>query len=397
MAKQERSKPIVSIGTIGHVDHGKTTLTAAVTKVLAAAGLGQSVGYDQIDTATPERQRDIAVSAARVEYETALRRYSHVDCPGHADYVKNMIMGASQMDGAILVVSAADGPMPQTREHLFLARRVGVRHVVVFLNKADMVDDPKILSLVEGEIRALLGVSGWDGGAVPFIRGSALQALRCGCGSRQCPKCAPIFELMDACDAGIPAPVREVDRTFLMPVDDLYAAPGGGLVVAGRIERGRVEPGTEVEVVGLRATRRSVVTGIESFRKAIYSAQAGDHVGLVLGDLFQGDAERGQVVAAPGTVQGRGRFSAEIYLLSKEEGGRQTPFLSGYAPQFFFRTADVGGTVSLNPDRDMVMPGDNTTVEVALDSPVALEEGLRFALRESGRTVGAGTVTQILE
>lgn len=396
MNQPERHKESVSIGTIGHVDHGKTTLTAAVTKVLAAAGFGQPVAYGQIDAAPESRARDITASAARVEYETVRRHYTHVDCPGHADYVKSMITGATQMDGAVLVVSAADGPMPQTREHLFLARQVGVNSLVVFLNKSDMVDDPALLALVEEGVRQLLAEHGF-GPEVPVVRGSALRALRCGCGAQTCPKCGPILSLMDACDAFIPAPPRQVDLPFLMAVEEIYTAPGGGLAVSGRIERGRVKAGDEVEILGLRPPCRAVVTGLESFHKVLYAAQAGDHVGLVMGELRKEDAERGQVVAAPDTARAYTRFSAEIYLLSREEGGLPAPLFTGYRPQFYFRTADVGGTLTLGPDRDMAMPGDNTTVEVALEGPVALERGLRFALREGGRTVGAGTVTQILE
>ncbi|MEW5765862.1 MAG: elongation factor Tu [Acidobacteriota bacterium] len=399
MAKEkfQRTKPHVNVGTIGHVDHGKTTLTAAITKVLANRGLASYTAYDQIDKAPEEKARGITINTAHVEYQTDTRHYAHVDCPGHADYVKNMITGAAQMDGAILVVSAADGPMPQTREHILLARQVGVPTIVVFMNKVDMVDDKELLDLVEMEIRDLLTAYEFPGDEVPVVKGSALQALQCGCGGPDCPKCKAVFDLMAACDAYIPLPARPVDKTFLMPIEDVFSISGRGTVVTGRVERGRIQVGQEVEVVGLRETQRTTVTGVEMFHKILEEGQAGDNAGLLLRGIKKEDVERGQVVAQPGSITPHRRFKAEAYILTKEEGGRHTPFFKGYRPQFFFRTTDVTGAVELPQDREMVMPGDNVSVEVGLHTPIALERGLRFAIREGGRTVGAGTVTEILE
>jgi elongation factor Tu len=395
--KFQRTKPHVNVGTIGHVDHGKTTLTAAITKVLGSRGLAAFTAYDQIDKAPEEKARGITINTAHVEYETENRHYAHVDCPGHADYVKNMITGAAQMDGAILVVSAADGPMPQTREHILLARQVGVPTIVVFMNKVDMVDDRELLDLVEMEIRDLLTTYDFPGEEVPVVKGSALQALNCGCGGPECPRCRPVYALMEACDRYIPLPQRPVDRPFLMPIEDVFSISGRGTVVTGRIERGRIQVGQEVEVVGLRETQKTTVTGVEMFHKILEEGQAGDNAGLLLRGIKKEDVERGQVVAHPGSIQPHHRFRAEAYILTKEEGGRHTPFFKGYRPQFFFRTTDVTGTVELPPDREMVMPGDNVSVEVDLITPVALEKGLRFAIREGGRTVGAGTITEVVE
>ena len=399
MAKEkfERTKPHVNVGTIGHVDHGKTTLTAAITTILSKKFGGAAKKYDEIDSSPEEKARGITINTAHVEYQTASRHYAHVDCPGHADYVKNMITGAAQMDGAILVVSAADGPMPQTREHILLARQVGVPTIVVFMNKVDMVEDKELLDLVEMEIRDLLTTYDFPGGEVPVIKGSALQALHCGCGSRECPKCACVFELTDACDRFIPLPARPVDRPFLMPIEDVFSISGRGTVVTGRIERGRINTGQEVEIVGLGDTQRTVVTGVEMFHKILEEGQAGDNAGLLLRGTKKEEVERGQVVAHPGSITPHKRFKAEAYILTKEEGGRHTPFFPGYRPQFYFRTTDVTGSVELPPDREMVMPGDNLAVEVALVSPIAMEKGLRFAIREGGRTVGAGTITEVLE
>jgi elongation factor Tu len=394
-AVSERTKPHANIGTLGHVDHGKTTLTAAITRVLAGAGLAQFTAYDQIDKAPEERAGDIGIHTARVEYETPARHYAHVDCPGHADYVKHMVTGAAQMDGAILVVSAADGVMPQTREHVLLAKQVGVPHLVVFLNKSDMVEGDELLSLVEKEIRDLLAAEGFAG--APVVKGSALNALRCGCGSRQCPKCGPIFELMDACDAHIPVPARAVDKPFLMPVEDVYESASGGVAVAGVVERGRARAGQAVEIVGLGETIPASIGGVEMFQRAMVEAQAGDRVSLLLHGADLGKIRRGQVIALPGSASPHRKFKAEAYTLTKEEGGRQSAFFKGYRPQFLFRTMDVAGSVELPADREMVMPGDNAAVQVELEVPVALEKGLRFAILEGGRTVGAGTVTEIVE
>ena len=395
MAKQkyERTKPHVNIGTIGHVDHGKTTLTSAITMVLAKRNPKIQVRtFDSIDNAPEEKARGITIATAHVEYETERRHYAHVDCPGHADYVKNMITGAAQMDGAILVVSAADGPMPQTREHILLARQVGVPYIVVFLNKVDMVDDPELLDLVELEVRELLSEYDFPGDEVPVIRGSALKAMEGDEAAQQA-----IVELMEAVDAYIPLPQRDIDKPFLMPIEDIFSISGRGTVVTGRIERGRIHPGDEVEIVGFSPTMKRVVTGVEMFRKLLDEGQAGDNVGLLLRGTDKNEVERGQVVAAPGSITPHTKFKAEVYVLTKEEGGRHTPFFSGYRPQFYFRTTDVTGSVKLPEGTEMVMPGDNVSIEVELITPIAMEKGLRFAIREGGRTVGAGTITEILE
>ena len=395
-AKFERNKPHLNIGTIGHVDHGKTTLTAAITRVLAANKMAEFLAYDQIDKAPEERERGITIAIAHVEYQTVARHYAHVDCPGHADYVKNMITGAAQMDGAILVVSAADGPMPQTREHILLARQVGVPYIVVFLNKVDMVDDPELLELVELEVRELLSKYEFPGDDIPITRGSALKALECGCGKRECPSCLPILKLMDSVDEYIPTPVRDVEKPFLMPVEDVFSISGRGTVVTGRIERGVVKVGEEIEIVGIRDTVKTVVTGVEMFRKVLDSGQAGDNVGLLLRGTKKEDVERGMVLAKPGSITPHTEFEAEAYILTKEEGGRHTPFFNGYRPQFYFRTTDVTGVVSLGEGVEMVMPGDNIRVKVKLITPIAMEDGLRFAIREGGRTVGAGVISKVI-
>jgi elongation factor Tu len=390
-AKFERNKPHVNIGTIGHVDHGKTSLTAAITKVLAKAGGATFTAYDQIDKAPEERARGITISTAHVEYETANRHYAHVDCPGHADYVKNMITGAAQMDGAILVVSAADGPMPQTREHILLARQVGVPALVVFLNKCDMAD-PDLLELVEMEVRELLSSYQFPGDDIPIVKGSALMALE-----DKSPELGEnaILELMAAVDAYIPQPAREIDKPFLMPVEDVFSISGRGTVVTGRVERGIVKVGEEVEIVGLKATVKTTVTGVEMFRKLLDQGQAGDNIGALLRGTKREDVERGQVLAAPGSITPHTKFKAEAYVLTKEEGGRHTPFFTNYRPQFYFRTTDVTGVVSLPEGVEMVMPGDNVSMDVELIAPIAMDEGLRFAIREGGRTVGAGVVAKI--
>ena len=392
MAKQkfERNKPHCNIGTIGHVDHGKTSLTAAITKVLARKGQAAEKQYDDIDGAPEERERGITISTAHVEYETDKRHYAHVDCPGHADYVKNMITGAAQMDGAILVVSAADGPMPQTREHILLARQVGVPSLVVFLNKVDQVDDPDLLELVEMEVRELLSAYDFPGDEIPVIKGSALQALEGGDS-----KC--IDELMDAVDSYIPQPVRNTDRPFLMPIEDVFSISGRGTVVTGRIENGVVKVGEEIEIVGIRPTEKTTCTGVEMFRKLLDSGQAGDNVGILLRGTKREDVVRGQVLAKPGSINPHTEFEAEIYVLTKEEGGRHTPFFKNYRPQFYFRTTDVTGEVELPAGKEMVMPGDNTKIVVKMIAPVAMDEGLRFAIREGGRTVGAGVVSKIIK
>ncbi len=398
MAKQkfERTKPHVNVGTIGHVDHGKTTTTAAITYVLSKTGGAVATKFDEIDKAPEERERGITINTAHVEYETGNRHYAHVDCPGHADYVKNMITGAAQMDGAILVVSAADGPMPQTREHILLARQVGVPNIVVWLNKADMVDDPELMELVEMEIRELLSEYEFPGDDIPIVAGSGLKALECGCGKRECEWCGKIWELMDAVDSYIPTPVRDTDKPFLMPVEDVFTITGRGTVATGRVERGQVKVGDEIEIVGLNeAPRKSVVTGVEMFRKLLDFAQAGDNVGALLRGVDRKEIERGQVLAKPGSIKPHTVFAAEVYVLSKEEGGRHTPFFNGYRPQFYFRTTDVTGVVTLPEGIEMVMPGDRVKVEINLITPIAIEEGLRFAIREGGRTVGAGVVTAI--
>jgi elongation factor Tu len=396
-AKFERNKPHANVGTIGHIDHGKTTLTAAITKVLSAKKLAQFVAFDQIDKAPEERERGITIAIAHVEYETTKRHYAHVDCPGHADYIKNMITGAAQMDGAILVVGANDGPMPQTREHILLARQVGVPSIVVFMNKVDMVDDPELLDLVELEVRDLLKKYEFPGDDVPVIRGSALKALNCGCGKDDCANCKPILDLMAAVDAYIPQPVREIEKPFLMPVEDVFSISGRGTVVTGRVERGKVKVGEEVEIVGFRDTSKTVVTGVEMFRKILDEGQAGDNIGVLLRGLKREDVERGQVLARPGSITPHTNFEAEAYILTKEEGGRHTPFFTGYRPQFYFRTTDVTGVLNLPEGTEMVMPGDNIKITGELITPVAMDEGLRFAIREGGRTVGAGVVSKVLK
>lgn len=394
MAKEkfERDKPHVNIGTIGHVDHGKTTLTAAISKVLAAGEEG-SLEFGEIDNAPEEQERGITIATSHIEYETANRHYAHVDCPGHADYVKNMITGAAQMDGAILVVSAADGPMPQTREHLLLARQVNVPEIVVFLNKADMVDDEELLELVEMEVRELLEEYDFDGQETPVVVGSALEAVENPTGEAA----EAINELMDAVDDHIPTPERDVEKEFLLPIEDVFTITGRGTVATGRVERGRIEVGDEAEIVGIKETEETVITGIEMFRKEMESAQAGDNVGALLRGIDKEDIERGQVLAEPGSITPHTKFKAEVYVLSKDEGGRHTPFFDGYRPQFYFRTTDVTGTITLPDDVDMVMPGDNVEMEVELISEIAMEEELRFAIREGGKTVGAGVVTEIIE
>jgi elongation factor Tu len=395
--KFERTKPHVNIGTIGHVDHGKTTLTSAITKVLATKGLASYMAFDQIDKAPEEKERGLTIAIAHVEYETAKRHYAHIDCPGHADYIKNMITGAAQMDGTILVVSAADGPMPQTREHVLLAKQVRVPYIVVFLNKVDMVDDPELLDLVELEVRELLSGYDFPGDSTPVIRGSALKALECGCGKKECQWCKGIWELMDAVDTFIPEPVREVDKPFLMPVEDVFTISGRGTVVTGRVERGVVKVGDEVEVVGIRPTMKTVCTGVEMFRKTLDQGQAGDNIGVLLRGTKREEVERGQVVSKPGSITPHRKFKAETYILTKEEGGRHTPFFNGYRPQFYFRTTDVTGVAVLPEGVEMVMPGDNVNLTVELITPIAMEKELRFAIREGGRTVGAGVISDVLE
>ncbi len=397
MAKEkfDRTKPHVNIGTIGHVDHGKTSLTAAITKVLATANPKVHFrSFETIDNAPEERARGVTINASHVEYETANRHYAHVDCPGHADYIKNMITGAAQMDGSILVVSAADGPMPQTREHILLARQVGVPYIVVFLNKVDMVDDPELLDLVELEVRELLKTYKFPGDEVPVVRGSALKALE-GSGSDDSAK--SILELMEAVDKYIPLPQREIDKPFLMPIEDIFTISGRGTVATGRVERGKVKVGEEVEIVGLAATQKKVVTGVEMFKKLLDEGQAGDNIGVLLRGTERKDIERGMVLAKPGSITPHLKFKGEVYVLTKEEGGRHTPFFTGYRPQFYFRTTDVTGVAHLPEGVEMVMPGDNTSVTVELITPIAMEKGLRFAIREGGRTVGAGTVAEIIE
>ncbi|HTR61720.1 MAG TPA: elongation factor Tu [Candidatus Binataceae bacterium] len=394
-AKFERTKPHANVGTIGHIDHGKTTLTAAITKVLAARKLAQFTAFDQIDKAPEERERGITIAIAHVEYETTKRHYAHVDCPGHADYIKNMITGAAQMDGAILVVGANDGPMPQTREHILLARQVGVPAIVVFMNKVDMVDDPELLDLVELEVRDLLKKYDFPGDDAKVIRGSALKALDCGCGKDDCPNCKPILELMDAVDTAIPQPKREVDKPFLMPVEDVFSISGRGTVVTGRVDRGKIKVGEEVEIVGFRDTTKTVVTGVEMFRKLLDQGEAGDNIGVLLRGVKREDVERGQVLAAPGTITPHTKFDGSVYVLTKDEGGRHTPFFNGYRPQFYFQTTDVTGILSLPEGTEMVMPGDNVAIKGELITPVAMDEGQRFSIREGGRTVGSGVVTKI--
>jgi elongation factor Tu len=396
MAKEkfERNKPHVNVGTIGHVDHGKTTLTAAITKYCASKGLAQFMAYDQIDKAPEERERGITIATAHVEYQTTKRHYAHVDCPGHADYVKNMITGAAQMDGAILVVSAADGPMPQTREHILLARQVGVPYIVVYLNKVDMVDDKELLDLVELEVRELLSEYEFPGNEIPIIKGSALKALEGDKGDLGEPS---IQRLLDAVDSYIPTPKRQTDKPFLMPVEDVFSISGRGTVATGRIERGIIKVGEEVEIVGLKPTTKTVVTGVEMFRKLLDEGQAGDNVGCLLRGLKREEVERGQVLAKPGSITPHTKFKAEVYVLTKEEGGRHTPFFNGYRPQFYFRTTDVTGSVELPAGVEMIMPGDNITMTVELITPIAMEKELRFAIREGGRTVGAGVVAEVIQ
>jgi elongation factor Tu len=392
--KFERSKPHVNVGTIGHVDHGKTTLTAAITKVMAARFGGEFKAYDQIDAAPEEKARGITIATAHVEYQSQKRHYAHVDCPGHADYIKNMITGAAQMDGAVLVVSAADGPMPQTREHILLARQVGVPYIVVYLNKADMVDDAELLELVEMEVRELLSSYEFPGDELPIVTGSALKALEGDPGDLGEPS---VVKLVEAMDAYIPQPQREIDKPFLMPIEDVFSISGRGTVVTGRIERGKVKVGEEVAIIGIRPTVKTVCTGVEMFRKLLDQGEAGDNVGVLLRGTKRDDVERGQVLAKPNTITPHTEFEAEVYVLSKEEGGRHTPFFKGYRPQFYFRTTDVTGSVDLPEGVEMVMPGDNIRMRISLIAPIAMDEGLRFAIREGGRTVGAGVVAKIIE
>ena len=396
-AKFERTKPHVNVGTIGHVDHGKTTLTAAITKVLSFKNMATFVSYDNIDKAPEERERGITIATAHVEYQTDKRHYAHVDCPGHADYIKNMITGAAQMDGAILVVSAADGPMPQTREHILLARQVGVPYIVVYMNKVDMVDDPELIELVELEIRELLTKYQFPGDKTPIVKGSALKALQSESKDINAPEYKSIFELMDAIDSYIPEPKREKDKPYLMPVEDVFSIAGRGTVVTGRIERGVVKVGEDIEIVGIKPTQKTVVTGVEMFRKLLDQGEAGDNVGVLLRGIKKEEVERGMVLAKPGSITPHTKFKAEAYVLTKEEGGRHTPFFKGYRPQFYFRTTDVTGVVTLAEGVEMVMPGDNMTCTVELITPIAMDKGLRFAIREGGRTVGAGVITEVIE
>ena len=393
--KFTRTKPHMNIGTVGHIDHGKTTLTAAITKVAAMKQGGKFIAYDEIDKAPEEKERGITISTAHVEYETDNRHYAHVDCPGHADYIKNMITGAAQMDGAIIVVAATDGPMPQTREHILLARQVGVPHLVVFTNKCDLVDDPELLELVEMEVRELLSSYGYPGDEIPVVRGSALKALESD--SADSPDAQCVLELLAACDSYFPDPVRETDKPFLMPIEDVFSISGRGTVVTGRVERGIIKVGEEVEIVGIRPTVKTTCTGVEMFRKLLDQGQAGDNIGALLRGTKRDEVERGQVLAAPKSITPHKKFKAEVYVLSKEEGGRHTPFFTGYRPQFYFRTTDITGIIALEEGVEMVMPGDNATFNVELIHPIAMEKGLRFAIREGGRTVGAGVVTEIVE
>ena len=396
-AKFERNKPHCNVGTIGHVDHGKTTLTAAITKVASLSGGAEFKAYDQIDGAPEERSRGITISTAHVEYETDNRHYAHVDCPGHADYVKNMITGAAQMDGAILVVSAADGPMPQTREHILLSRQVGVPYIVVFMNKVDQVDDEELLELVEMDIRDLLSKYEFPGDEIPIIKGSALKALESTSTDPNAPEYAPIKELLDAIDSYIPTPERDTDKPFLMPIEDVFTITGRGTVVTGRIERGALKVSEEIEIVGLSTeSKKTVVTGIEMFRKSLDEAQCGDNAGILLRGIQRNEVERGQVLAKPGSIHPHTEFEAQVYILTKEEGGRHTPFFQGYRPQFYFRTTDVTGIIELPKEKEMVMPGDSVTMKIKLITPIAIEKGLKFAIREGGRTVGAGSVSDII-
>ncbi|MGR3317509.1 MAG: elongation factor Tu [Candidatus Anammoxibacter sp.] len=400
MAKEvfKRDKPHLNVGTIGHVDHGKTTLTSVITNILAKQGLAKARPFDSIDNAPEEKERGITIAIAHVEYETEKRHYAHVDCPGHADYVKNMITGAAQMDGAILVVSAPDGPMPQTREHILLARQVGVPRIVVFLNKIDQLDDPELIELVEMELRELLSKYEFPGDEIPITKGSALEAGKCGCGTRECEKCKPILELMDTLDNYFPNPVRDTEKPFLMPIEDVFSIKGRGTVGTGRIERGKCVVGEEIEIVGMgKDVKKSVITGVEMFNKILEDGQAGDNVGILLRGVEKDDLERGQVLAKPGSITPHTKFEAEAYILSKEEGGRHTPFFTGYRPQFYFRTTDVTGILTLMGGAEMVMPGDNVKIQGELIVPVAMEPELRFAIREGGRTVGAGVVTKVIE
>ena len=399
MAKEKfkRTKPHVNVGTIGHIDHGKTTLTAAMTLCLSRTGLAQYISFDEIDKAPEEKERGITIATAHVEYETENRHYAHVDCPGHADYIKNMITGAAQMDGAVLVVGADDGPMPQTREHILLARQVGVPSIVVFLNKTDMVDDKELIELVDLELRELLTKYEFPGEDTPIVHGSALKALECGCGKTDCPNCGPVMELLDAIDEFIPEPVRDTEKPFLMPVEDVFSISGRGTVVTGRVDRGVIRVGDEVEVVGIRDTEKTVCTGVEMFRKVLDEGRAGDNIGVLLRGIKREEVQRGQVVAQPNTITPHTRFKAEVYVLTKEEGGRHTPFFNGYRPQFYFRTTDVTGVVTLPEGVEMVMPGDNVSLEVTLITPIAMEKELRFAIREGGKTVGAGVISGIVE
>jgi elongation factor Tu len=399
MAKEKfvRTKPHVNVGTIGHVDHGKTTLTAAILLCLSKAGKAEAKKVDEIDNAPEEKERGLTIAIAHLEYETEKRHYAHIDCPGHADYVKNMITGAAQMDGAVLVVSAADGPMPQTREHILLARQVGVPAIVVFLNKIDQVDDKELLDLVELEMRDLLTKYEFPGDKIPMIRGSATEALSCGCGKDECPKCKPIIELLKAIDEYIPDPKRDIDKPFLLSVEDVFSITGRGTVATGRAERGKVKVGDNVEIVGIQETRKSVVTGIEMFRKTLDEGIAGDNIGVLLRGIEKDQIERGQVVAAPGTITPHTKFKGQVYILTKEEGGRHTPFFPGYRPQFYFRTTDVTGVMKLPEKVEMVMPGDNIAIEADLITPIAMEKELRFAIREGGHTVGAGVISEVMK
>ncbi len=399
MAKEtfKRTKPHVNIGTIGHVDHGKTTLTSAITKILEKKNFAKFMSLEKIDNAPEEKERGLTIAIAHVEYETEKRHYAHIDCPGHADYVKNMITGAAQMDGAILVVSASDGPMPQTREHILLARQVGVPHIVVFLNKCDMVKDAELIELVELEVRELLSKYEFPGDKIPLIKGSATEALSCGCGKEDCPKCKPIFELLKAVDESIPDPKRDIDKPFLMSVEDVFTITGRGTVATGRVERGKVKTGEEVEIVGIQETRKTVVTGVEMFRKTLDEGIAGDNVGVLLRGVEKDQIQRGQVISAPGKITPHTKFKSQVYILTKEEGGRHTPFFKGYRPQFYFRTTDVTGNCKLPEKVEMVMPGDNVELEGELIMPIAMEKNLRFAIREGGHTVGAGVVSEVIE
>ncbi len=399
MAKEKfkRTKPHINVGTIGHIDHGKTTLTAAMTLCLSKKNLATYISFDEIDKAPEEKERGITIATAHVEYETDKRHYAHVDCPGHADYIKNMITGAAQMDGAVLVVGADDGPMPQTREHILLARQVGVPSIVVFLNKTDMVDDKELIELVDLELRELLTKYEFPGEETPIIHGSALKALECGCGKNDCPNCGPVMELLDAIDDFIPEPTRDTERPFLMPVEDVFSISGRGTVVTGRVDRGIVKVGDEIEIVGIRDTEKTVCTGVEMFRKILDEGRAGDNIGVLLRGIKREEVERGQVVAHPGSITPHTRFKAEAYILTKEEGGRHTPFFNGYRPQFYFRTTDVTGVVTLPEGVEMVMPGDNVSLEINLITPIAMEKELRFAIREGGKTVGAGVISDIIE